>query len=560
MAKKEQQEDKEVKKVTETKLQDIDTEEAILGLMMIKGDVVDVIMEKLSEDDFTQAENRMVFIAIREMFVKGQTSFNEITIEQVLQEKGQSQSIGGKLRLLNLQSKAPYPLPNKDEVQSYIGILKEKTLRRQMYEAAVELQQAANAPEISPLDGINATEKVLMQLGNASEERKIDTETTMQNAFEFILNMYNGKPPEGSIKTGIGSVDQLVNHMAPTDFVLIGARPSMGKTVFATNIMENVALEQNRFVALYSLEMSAEQIGARMIMSQSGISAEQIRRGKLNEEELITLEDTRDRLQKAPFVIDDRIPLDITSIISRSRKLKAEKDLGLIIIDYVQLMTGNRGSDGRQQEISDISRSLKLLAKELNVPVIALSQLNRSLEQRNDKRPQMSDLRESGSLEQDADIVIFLYRDDYYNKDSEEKNITEAIVAKHRNGPIGTAKMYFSKDTTRFYDLSLDEAERMAQKKPPERQKKLFDGEEQQAGGEKQPAEEKKQPVQEEKQRTEKNETVEAPLSEPPSVPETDGPPTVGEPPTFGENPIYGGDESDDEAPTFNSETMEVTF
>ena len=440
------------------RLQDTDAEEAILGLMMIRGtELADIVMERLAEEDFTMPENRMVFAAIKEMLVEGQTKFDELTIGQRLIEKKQFQDVGGKVRLVNLQSKVPYPVPNRDEVSSYISILKDKTLRRNMFTAGAELQKAAHSMDVRPFDGISTAEKTLMDLSNSSDSKVLDTATVMQDALEYIMGLYNGKPPEGSIKTGIKGLDDILTAIHPADFVIIGARPSMGKTAFATNIMENVALKQGKYVVLYSLEMSGQQIGARMIFSQSGISSEQVRRGELGEGEFTMLEEAMESLKKAPILIDDRAPLDMANIIARTRKLKAEKNLGLVIIDYLQLMTGARGTDGRQQEVSDISRSLKLLAKELNVPIIALSQLNRSLEMRNDKRPQMSDLRESGSLEQDADIILFLYRDDYYHPDTEEQNITEAIVAKHRNGKLGTAKMYFSKDTTHFFDLSPDE-------------------------------------------------------------------------------------------------------
>lgn len=460
-------------------LQDVDTEEAILGLALMKKDeVLDLIVERLTENDFTMAENRMVFNAIREMFIEGQTGFNEITVEQRLQEKGQAQSVGGKVRLTSLQSKVPFPVPCRDEVDIYINILKDKTLRRDMFETGAKLQNAANALEISPIDGISCAEKSLMDLSNNNNDKVVDTATAMENAYTYLMNMYNGRPPEGAIKTGIGSVDQILTSINPTDFVVIGGRPAMGKTAFAGNILENVALKQGKYVALFSLEMSSNQIGARMILSLSGISSESIRRGELTESDIICLEEAMKKLKAASFFIDDRAPLDLATIITRSRKLKVEKNVGLIMIDYLQLMnSGTKRSDGRQQEVSEISRSLKMLAKELEVPIIALSQLNRSLESRNDKRPQMSDLRESGSIEQDADIIMFLYRDDYYNPKTEDQGITEVIVAKHRNGPTGTAKMYFSKDTTHFYDLSTEYTgeQKKEEEQEPDCQKELFD-------------------------------------------------------------------------------------
>lgn len=479
-------------------LQDTDTEAAILGILLLEhGAGADIIMEQLSEADFTGTENRIIFEAIRDMFLAGQTDFNEITVDQKLKEKGQSQTVGGKIRLTNLQAKAPYPLPEKDDIQGYVDILKEKTMRRSMYEAGAALQKAAHAPEVKPLDGISLAEHSLMDISTQGDRKAADTPAVMDEAFSYLVDMYNSKPPEGAITTGIHGLDEILTSINPTDFMIIGARPAMGKTAFAANILENVALKQGKYVCLYSLEMSSAQIGARMLLSQSGISSERLRQGNLSSTDMMILEDTRDKLKTAPLFIDDRVPLDISTIISRSRKLKAEKNLGLIIIDYLQLMTGARGNDGRQQEVSDISRSLKMLAKELKIPVIALSQLNRSLEARNDKRPQMSDLRESGSLEQDADIVVFLYRDDYYHPDTQEQGVTEAIVAKHRNGPIGTVKMLFNKDTTHFCDL-----DRRGEDAPP-------------------------QPVIQKSMFPEKKEEQ---ADEPPTAPEEAGPPTANMP------------------------------
>lgn len=511
---------------------DTEIEEVLLGLALEQRvDLSSSIIDELTVEDFVATDNRLIFLAIQEMVLESYPKIDEVTVGQRLVEKGQSVDVGGKLKLTQLMSKVPYPLPSQEEVGSYIEILKKKSLRRNMLALGVKLQQEATELGKDPLDSISLIEKELMDLSSSNDKRAVDSPTVMQNAFNLIIDMAKGKPPEGSIKTGIGSLDDTLVINA-TDFVIIGARPAMGKTAFATNILENVSLEQGKFVALFSLEMSSEQLGARMLLSQSGISSEQMKRGEISDTDYCILEDCRDKLSQAPFIIDDRAPLTLGNIVSRARKLKAERDLGLIIIDYLQLVTGSRTSDGRQQEVSDISRALKLLAKELEVPVVALSQLNRMLENRNDKRPQMSDIRESGSLEQDADSIIFLYRDDYYHPDTEDQGITEAIVAKNRHGKTGTVKMYFSKDTTHFYDLS--GGQEQDKKKEYDRQGKLIDeseANEQETDGvndrvnneeTNNSPENNPEPSIDARQGNE-----ETPNDEPPTAPETDGPPTV---------------------------------
>lgn len=436
-------------------LQDIVTEQALLGLVLMnQANAIDLMLDKLEEEDFSTNDTRLVFSTIKDMYVSGEKSFNEILVAKALQSNGLSKKIGGQAKLISFQSKVPYPIPNSEDIDTYISILKEKTMRRRMYDIGNKLRDSACLPEQDPSEGIGITEKALLDLNQGTASKRPDIKKVMEDAFDYAMSLYNRTPIEGSIKTGLEGLDNLLYEISPTDLVIIGARPAMGKSAIALNIMENVALKQGKGVAFYSLEMSHQQLGARMLFSQSGVSAEAIKRGELSDGDLQSMEEASAKISAAPIYIDDEAPMDVSHIVVSARMLKAEKNIGLIIIDYLQLMTGNRGKDGRQQEVSDISRSLKLLAKELGVPVIAISQLSRSLELRNDKRPQMSDIRESGAIEQDADIIMFLYRDEYYNPNTEDKGITEIIVAKHRNGKVGTAKMYFSGDTTHFYDLT----------------------------------------------------------------------------------------------------------
>ena len=290
------------------------------------------------------------------------------------------------------------------------------------------------------------------QTGGAFEPIK----DILLNTFSKIETLYETKGGITGIPSGFKDLDNLTSGLQPSDLILVAARPSMGKTAFTLNIATHVAVYEKKPVAFFSLEMSKEQLVQRMLCSEGGIDAQRLRVGELEEKDWTRLISAADRLAAAPIFIDDTAGITVMELRSKARRLKAEHGLELIVIDYLQLMQGraSKNSDNRQQEISEISRSLKALARELNVPVIALSQLSRSVESRQVKKPMLSDLRESGSLEQDADIVMFLYREDYYDPDTENKNITDLIIAKHRNGPVDTVQLFFHKQFTKFADLS----------------------------------------------------------------------------------------------------------
>ena len=275
------------------------------------------------------------------------------------------------------------------------------------------------------------------------------------DTFSKIEGLYESKGGLTGLSTGFKDLDRLTTGLQPSDLILVAARPSMGKTAFTLNIASHVAIKENKPVAFFSLEMSKEQLMQRMLCAEGLIESQRLRVGDLDEQDWQKLIAAADKFSKAPLYIDDTPGISIMELRSKARRLQQEKGLSLILIDYLQLMQGrnNKGSDNRQQEISEISRSLKSLARELNVPVIALSQLSRSVESRQIKKPMLSDLRESGSLEQDADIVMFLYREDYYNAETENKNITDVIIAKHRNGPVDSIQLFFHKQFTKFADL-----------------------------------------------------------------------------------------------------------
>ena len=441
--------------IMRTNLIDDTAEKLILGLMLSGKIDIGHVMETLDEDDFSLPDAHNVYSTMKEMYGRGERALDEVTVSERLAEKGQLEKVGGRARLINYQTAIPLSALQDADIDTYMNIVKEKSLRRKLNSAGRKLVELSSSSEANPSETLGKAELELMQIGSSVAKDRKEISEVLEESFKRLLELNAGKIPEGSITTGFHGIDDILNTINPSDFIVIGARPAMGKTALALNIMNNVA-EQTP-VAFFSLEMSAEELGSRMILSASGVTSEDIRHGLVNITGIDRMQNAVKKLSSAPIYIDDRSPMDIAAILSSARKLKAEKGIGLIIIDYLQLLKGFSRKDGRQQEVSDISRALKLLAREINVPIIALSQLNRLLESRNDKRPQMSDIRESGSLEQDADAVLFLYRDEYYNPDSPDKGVTEVIVSKHRKGRTGTAKLYFDANTTHFFDLAHEE-------------------------------------------------------------------------------------------------------
>ncbi|MDD3158921.1 replicative DNA helicase, partial [Anaeromusa sp.] len=330
-------------------------------------------------------------------------------------------------------------------------------LLRQLIQTSTKIAALGyeGSEEVSQI--VDQAEKMILEVSN----RRIGGDFTpiksiVLDAFGKIEQLYESRGGITGLATGFKDLDRLTSGLQKSDLILVAARPSMGKTAFTLNIASNVAIREKKAVAFFSLEMSKEQLVQRMLCAEASIDSQKLRIGELEDDDWTKLINAADRLSGAPIFIDDTAGISVLEMRSKARRLKVEHDLSLIIIDYLQLMqgSGGKGGENRQQEISEISRSLKGLARELGVPVVALSQLSRSVESRQVKKPMLSDLRESGSLEQDADIVAFLYREDYYNPDTENKNITEIIVAKHRNGPVDSVQLFFHKQFTRFADLT----------------------------------------------------------------------------------------------------------
>ena len=430
--------------------QNIEAEQAVLGAMLIKKEAIIEVQEILRPDDFYREIHRIVYEAMVRL-QNNDEAVDLVTLTEELRKTDMLDKVGGLgfiTQLANIVGTAA-------NVSYHAKIVKEKAELRNLINVATEIAGKAYEDSDEVENIMDEAEKKILavasrQGGGAFESMK----NIVMRTFERINILYESKGGLTGISSGFKDLDKLTAGLQKSDLILVAARPSMGKTAFTLNIASYVGLHGGS-VAFFSLEMSKEQLMQRMLCSEGGIDASRLRTGQLDEVEWNKMVGVADKMSRAPIYIDDTAGITVMELRSKARRLKAEHGLDLIIIDYLQLMQGraSKNSDNRQQEISEISRSLKALARELDVPVIALSQLSRSVESRQIKKPMLSDLRESGSLEQDADIVMFLYREDYYDKDTENKNITEIIVAKHRNGPVDSVQLFFQKEYTKFRDL-----------------------------------------------------------------------------------------------------------
>ncbi len=431
--------------------QNIEAEQAVLGAILIKKEALTEVQEILQPDDFYREAHRIVYNAMEELFVNNE-AVDLVTLTEQLRKRNQLDKIGGITFIASLANS----IPTAANVVHHAKIVREKAELRNLIDAATEIASNAyeGADEVEEI--MDAAEKKILAVASGRTNAAFEPiKNIIVRSIDRISTLYESKGGLTGLSTGFKDLDQLTSGLQASDLVLVAARPSMGKTAFTLNIATNVSL-QGYSVAFFSLEMSKEQLVQRMLCSEGSIDSQRLRTGQLQDDEWGNLINTADRISRAKLYIDDTAGITVMELRSKARRLKAEHGLDLIIIDYLQLMQGRgpRMGDNRQQEISDISRSLKALARELNVPVVALSQLSRGVESRQIKKPMLSDLRESGSLEQDADIVMFLYREDYYDQDTENKNITEVIIAKHRNGPVDTVNLFFQKEFTRFRDLA----------------------------------------------------------------------------------------------------------
>ena len=432
--------------------QNIEAEQAVLGAMLIEREAISKVAEFLRPEDCYREAHRLIYNAMLELFNKND-AVDMVTVIEFLRKGDKLEAAGGISYITSLANS----VPTAANVLYHAKIVEEKALLRQLINAATNIATLGYEASEEVTTILDTAEKTILAVSSRKAGGEFTPiKTIIFDAFTKIEQLYASKGSITGLSTGFKDLDRLTSGLQPSDLILIAARPSMGKTAFVLNIAQHIGIKEKKAVAFFSLEMSKEQLVQRMLCAESTIDSQRLRIGELEPNDWTKLVAGADRLSSAPIFIDDTSGITVMEMRSKARRLKIEYDLQLIIIDYLQLMQGSskKGSENRQQEISEISRSLKGLAREIGVPVIALSQLSRSVESRQVKKPMLSDLRESGSLEQDADIVAFLYRDDYYNPDSEQKNITEVIIAKHRNGPVDTIQLFFHKQFTKFSDLS----------------------------------------------------------------------------------------------------------
>ena len=430
--------------------QDIEAEQAVIGSMLTDVEAVNIAIESLKPEDFYREDHKLIYEAITNIYNRAEP-IDIITLKAELTTMGKFDAVGGLEYLASLPDK----VPTTTNVSRYVKIVEDKSMLRNLIKTADEIKESGYDEQEAIEDIMDNAERSIF---NIMEKKNAKGYTSIKDilveSFNQLEELYNRKEYITGVPSGFTDLDRRTAGFHGSELILIAARPAMGKTAFALNIATHAAVRGNIPVAVFSLEMSKEQLGNRILCSEALVDSNKIRTGELNEEEWGKLAQTSGELSNAKIFVDDTPGLNVMEIRARSRKLKLEKGIGLIVIDYLQLITGNaRRGGSREQEIAEISRSLKILAKELEVPVIALSQLSRAVEARPDHRPMLSDLRESGSIEQDADIVMFIYRDDYYNEDSEKKGIAEVIIAKQRSGSTGTVELAWLPSYTKFANL-----------------------------------------------------------------------------------------------------------
>lgn len=430
--------------------QNLDAEKSLLGAVLIDEETLADISEHVSEKDFYDQRHSMIYAAMMRLYEKHQP-VDLLTLTDELKRKKELEIIGGSAYLTELTNY----VPTAAHASAYAELVAQKAVRRRLIKASAEISELGFDEETSTQELLEKAEAELFSVSDQSlKQDLVSIESILTESFDRMEELHRNKGSLRGVRTGYRDLDNMTAGFQKSDLIILAARPAMGKTTLVTNLAYNVATIAKLPVLFFSLEMSKEQLVDRMLADASGVDAWNIRTGNLSDDDFSKISDAMGELAEAPIFIDDTPGMTVLEMRTKARRAMHENPLGLIVIDYLQLMQGSgRDNGNRVQEVSEISRGLKLIARELNVPVIALSQLSRSVEARSPQIPQLADLRESGSIEQDADIVMFIYREAYYNPETERENITDLIIAKHRNGPTGKVELYFHPERLRFMSL-----------------------------------------------------------------------------------------------------------
>ena len=431
--------------------QNLDAEESVLGAMMLSPGAIAAVTELLDAGDFYRESHAKMYRAALGLYARGEP-VDAITLVDELEERGQLEDAGGRARVQELAAL----VPSTANAAHYARIVREMATLRGLITAGQEVARLGWDRPGDTVDLVDRAEQIIFELSQSRVTSEFaHIETLLKESFERITALYEAGEEVTGVPAGFRDIDRLTSGFQPGNLIIVAARPSMGKSGFALCAAANIAVRREVPVALFTLEMSKQEVTQRLMCSEAKVESQRLRNGKLAADDWPRLTAACDKLAKAPIYVDDTGSITMMEIRSKARRLKSkEPNLGLIIVDYIQLMTSGGTVENRVQEVSQISRNLKVLARDLDVPVLALSQLSRAVEQRHDKRPILSDLRESGSIEQDADLVFFIYRDEYYNEESDQQGIAELHLAKHRNGPTGTEKLAFMSRYAKFADLA----------------------------------------------------------------------------------------------------------
>ncbi len=430
--------------------QNVDAEMSLLGAVLIDEETLADISEHVTSNDFYDKRHGVIYGAMMRLYEKHKP-VDLLTLTDELKRKSEIEAIGGSAYLTELTNY----VPTAAHAEAYAELVAQKAVRRRLIKASGDISELGYDEEFSTQELLEKAEAELFAVSDQSTKQDlVSLETILTESFDRMEELHRNKGSLRGIRTGYRDLDNMTAGLQRSDLIVLAARPAMGKTTLVTNLAYNVATIAKQPVLFFSLEMSKEQLVDRMLADASGVDAWNIRTGNLSDEDFSKLSEAMGEMAEAPIFIDDTPGVSVLEMRTKARRISHEQPLGLIIVDYLQLMQASGRSDGnRVQEVSEISRGLKLIARELNVPVIALSQLSRTVETRSPQIPQLADLRESGSIEQDADIVMFIYREAYYNPETERQNVTDLIISKHRNGPVGKIELYFHPERLRFMSL-----------------------------------------------------------------------------------------------------------